>query len=240
LWMESLSSTLQLQYGVSEASANFESSTTYFSNQRAIKYEPSSGIHLIESDFQQKGAITINDYALDETDLEILKNLIQGNGIKTNYSLLCKKTHLHRKTVDKRITTFLTEGVLSRPLCRFPNYFVPPNYILTYSLFEIKKSHEKLIREIVRDPHVSIAYKILYGKFNFLLFGNHSNIGDHLKWEEGYREKFPDAIGSVNITYLSPQMTIAFHRQIVPLSLIQSKLQSLRGKQLRQTMKTER
>jgi len=238
LWMESLPSTLQLQYGISEASANFESSTTYFSNQRTIKYEPSSGINLIESDFQEKGEITINEYTLDSIDLEILKNLIKGNGIKTNYSLLCKKTGLHRKTVEKRIITFLTEGVLSWPLCRFPNYFSPPNYILTYSLFEIKKSQEKVIREIVRDPHVSIAYKILYGKFNFLLFGNHRDLGDHLKWEEGYREKFPDAIGSANITYLSPRMTIAFHRQIVPLSLIQSKLKSLRGKRLRQTMET--
>ncbi len=238
LWMESLPSTLTLQYGLSEASANFESSTTYFSNQRAVKYEPSSGIHLLKSDFQEKGEITINEYTLDAVDLEILENLVKGNGVKTNYSLLCEKTGLHRKTVEKRITTFLDEGVLSKPLCRFPNYFAPPNYILTYSLFEIRKSQEKVIREIVRDPHVSIAYKILYGKFNFLLFGNHRDIGDHLKWEEGYREKFTDAIGSANITYLSPQMTIAFHRQIVAVSLIKNKLNSLRGKKLRETMKS--
>ena len=240
LWMESVPSALCLQYGVSEACANFESSTTYYSNQRAVKYEPNSGIHLIENDFQKKGEIMINGYSLDDTDLEILKNLVKGNGIKTNYSLLCEITGLHRKTVEKRITTLLTEGVLSSPLCRFPTYFAPPNYLLAYSLFEIKKSQEKFIREINQDPHIPIAYKILYGKFNFLLFGNHRDIGDHLQWEEGYRAKFPDAIGSVNITYLSPRMTIAFRRQIVPLSLIQSKLQSVRGKKLRQTMENGR
>jgi DNA-binding Lrp family transcriptional regulator len=236
LWMESLHSILRLKYGISEAAANFDSSTTYFSNQRVIKYDPSSGIHLIESDFQEKGELIINGYTLDIVDLEILKSLVSGKGIKANYSALCEKTGLHRKTVEKRISEFMKEGLLSTPVCRFPNYFVPPIYVLTYSLFEIRKSQEKVIREIVQDPHVPIGYKILHGKFNFLLFGNHHSIGDHLKWEEGYRKKFPDAIGSVNITYLSPRMTIAFDRQIVALSFIENKLKGLLGKRLRKTM----
>jgi len=236
LWMESLPSTLRSTYGLSEAAANFESSTTYFSNQRVIKYNPSSGIHLIESDFQKGGELDINGYNLDLVDLEIMKSLVSGKGIKTNYSALCEKTGLHRKTIEKRISELMKEGLLSTPVCRFPSYFVPPIYVLTYSLFEIKKSQEKVIREIVQDPHVPIGYKILHGKFNFLLFGNHHSIGDHLRWEEGYRKKFPDAFGSVNITYLSPRMTIAFDRKIVALSLIQNKMKSLHGKRLRKTL----
>ena len=236
LWMESLQSILRTKYGLSEASASFVSSTTYFSNQRVIKHNPSSGIHLIENDFHKNKGLKINGYTLDNVDLEILKSLVSGKGIKTNYSALCDKTGLHRKTIEKRIVDLTTEGLLSTPVCRFPSYFVPPIYVLTYSLFEIKKSQEKVIREIAQDPHVPIGYKILYGKFNLLLFGNHQNIGDHLRWEEGYRKKFPDAIGSVNITYLSPRMTIAFDRKIVALSLIQNKLQSLRGRKLRKTL----
>lgn len=236
IYMESLPSILKSQYGLSEEGANFNSSTTYFSNQRTIKHEPNSGIHLIENDFKAKGELTLNGHPLDIVDIEIMKQLVAGKGIKANYATLCEKTGLHRKTIEKRIATLLKKSILSTPICRFPNYFVPPNYVLTYSLYEIKKSKEKIIREIVQDPYIPIGYKVLHGKYNLLLFGNHHSIGSHLRWEESYREKFPDAIGSASITYLSPQMTISFDRLIVGLSLIKNKMNALRGKRLRETM----
>ena len=236
LWMESLPSILKVKYGVPEKDTNFVSSTSYFSNQLMIKYNPSSGINLMEQDLKDKGELTIHGYELDDTDLQIIKCLVSSEGIKVNQTLLCNKTGLHRKTIKKRLSTLLREGLLSEPVCRFPNFFVPPNYVLTYSLFEIKKSKEKIIREIINDPHIPIALKIIHGKYNLLLFGNHRNISDHLRWEENYRKRFPDSFGSASITYLSPEMTISFDQQIVSLSMIRNKLERFRGKDLRETI----
>ncbi len=225
LWMESLPSTLKLKYGVPEKDAHFVSSSAYFSNQLMMKYSPSSGIDLIENDFKEKGESTINGYKLGDLDLEILKALVSGKGIRVNHSLLCDKSGLHRKTVERRISALLKQGLLSDPVCRFPNFFVPPNYVLTYSLLEIKKPKERLMGEILRDPHIPIALKIIYGKYNLLVFGNHRSVTDHLRWEESYRRRFPDCLGSANITYLSPEMNISFDQQIVSLSLIRNKME---------------
>lgn len=238
LWMDSLPSILKLKYGIAERDATFVSNTSYFSNQLMIKYTPSSGIHLMERDFQEKGELTINGYRLDDLDLNIVKCLVSGKGIKVNHTLLCSKSGLHRKTVEKRINALLREELISNPVCRFPNFFAPPHYVLTYSLFEIKKSKEKVIREIRKDPHIPIAFKIIYGKYNILLFGNHRSLSDHLRWEKGYRRRFPDSFGSANITYLSPEMTISFDQQIVALSIIRERLESFRGKDLRKTIQT--
>ena len=133
-------------------------------------------------------------------------------------------------------SAILREGLLSEPVCRFPNFFAPPNYFLTYSLFEIKKSKEKVIREIIKDPHIPIALNIIHGKYNLLLFENHRSISDHLRWEESYRKRFPDSFGSASITYLSPEMTISFDQQIVSLSIIRNTLERFRGKGLRETI----
>jgi len=233
IWMESLASVLKTKYGVTEKDSHFVSSTTYFSNQLMVKYNPSSGISLMEGDFERTGELSINCYKLDEIDLKIIKCLVSGEGIKINKTTLCQKTGLHRKTVEKRLTSFLKEGLISNPVCRFPNFFVPPNYVLTYSLFEIKDSKTKVIEEIRKDSHVPIAIKVVHERFNMLLFGNHRNISDHLRWEEGYRKRFPNSFGSANITYLSPEMTISFDQQIVSLSILRDRLERSRGRELR-------
>jgi len=238
LWMDSLPSILRLKYGVPEKDAHFMSSSSYFSNQLMIKYSPSSGIHLMEKDFEEKGELSINGYKLDDLDLEILKALVYGKGIKVNHSLLCERSGLHRKTVEKRVSAMLNEGLVSEPVCRFPNFFVPPNHILTYSLLEIRRSKDKVVSEMIRDPHIPIALKIIHEKYNLLVFGNHRSVSEHLRWEESYRQRFPDSFGSANITYLSPDMTISFDQQIVSLSIIRSEIERRRGKDLRRTIQS--
>ena len=238
LWRDSLPSILKLKYGISDKYTKFVSSTSYFSNQLMIKYKPSSGISLMERDFKDKGELTINEYKLDDIDLKILKCLVSGEGIKVNRTLLCNKSGLHRKTVEKRISALLREGLISEPVCRFPNFFVPPNYVLTYSLFEIKKSKKNVIGEMIKDSHIPIAIKIIHEKYNLLVFGNHRSISDHLRWEESYRRRFPNSFGSARITYLSPEMTISFDQQIVSMSIIRNKLERSRGKELRKTIQS--
>jgi predicted transcriptional regulator len=240
MWMESLSSILKINYRISDRDAKLVSSTAYFSNQLMVKYDPSSGISLMERDFKEKGELTIHEYKLDEIDLKIIRCLVSGEGIKISQTLLCQKTGLHRKTVEKRIGALLKEGLISEPMCRFPNFFVPPNYVLTYSLFDIKDSKEKVIQEIKKDPHVPIAIRIIHERYNLLLFGNHRSISDHLRWEEGYRKRFPDSFGSANITYLSPEMTISFDQQIVSLSIFKDRLERSRGRELRKRIQSIR
>ena len=88
-----------------------------------------------------------------------------------------------------------------------------------------------MINELKNDPHVPIAYKIVQGKYNLLLFGNHMNISDHLFWEEELRYRFPGAFGSANITYLSPEAIIYFDQKIVSLCLIRDRLERSRWKE---------
>lgn len=224
LWMASLPSILKLKYGVSDEHSRFNSSTSYFSNQLILKYNPSTGINLMEKDFREKGELNINGYDLSELDLKIIRCLVTGKGIKLNQILLCEKTGLNRKTVDKRISLLTKEGVIGEPLCRFPNFFVPPSYILTFSLVELKMNEEKVIRETIMDPHIPIVFQTFNDRYNILIFGNYRSVEERITWEEEYRNKFPDAFGASKIIYLSPQATIFFSQQTVSLCYIRRRM----------------
>ena len=237
LWMTTVPSILMINYGVKEEHAKFESSTAYFSNQLMIKYNPSTGINLIEKDFQKKGELELRGYKLDDLDLNIIRCLVNGKGIKTNHTLLCERTGLHWKTIEKRIIALKEGGLLGEPVSRFPNFFVPPNYLLTYVLVQFKKLDERVLNEIIIDTNIPIAIQTIHGKFNLLMFGNHSSLNDHLQWEERYRTMFPDSFGSAQITYLSPEMTINSNQQMVSLSHIREKLGESREMDLGRTIR---
>lgn len=237
LWMSTVPSILKINYGVHEDHAIFDSSTAYFSNQLMIKYNPSTGINLLEQDFEENGSLKLRGYELDELDLDIIRCLVNGKGIKTNTTLLCDKTGLHRKTVEKRIEALQEEGLIGFPICRFPNFFVPPNYLLTYVLVQFKELDERVLNELIIDTNIPIAIQTIHGKFNMLLFGNHNSLDEHLRWEENYRTMFPDSFGSAQITYLSPEMTINFNQQIVSLCYIRSKLGTKKEMDLGRTIR---
>ncbi len=237
LWMTTVPSILMINYGVEEEHAKFESSTAYFSNQLMIKYNPSTGINLIEKDFQKNGELELRGYKLDDLDLNIIRCLVNGKGIKTNHTLLCERTGLHRKTIEKRIIALMEDGLLGEPVSRFPNFFVPPNYLLTYVLVQFKKLDERVLNEIIIDTNIPIAIQTIHGKFNLLMFGNHSSLNDHLQWEERYRTMFPNSFGSAQITYLSPEMTINSNQQMVSLSHIREKLGESREMDLGRTIR---
>jgi hypothetical protein len=226
IWISTIPSILRINYGVDEEYADFEMSTAYFSNQLMIKYNPSTGINLMERDFREKGELNLRGHDLDQLDLDIIRCLLNGKGIKTNTTHLCEKTDLHRKTVEKRVSSMIKERIITEPVCRFPNFFVPPNYLLTYILIQFRKLDEKILNEIIIDPNIPIAIQTVYGKYNMLIFGNFNDLEEHLRWEENYRNLFPESFGSAQIVYLSPEMTISFNQQIVSLSYIRNKLDS--------------
>lgn len=225
LWRESLVP----QGKIPPREFRYPSSTSYFSTRMMVKYEPSSAIKLIEEDLRRNGELEINGCTIDRLSFDIMKALVLGEGIKVNENFLSKELGLHRRTISKRIERLIEEGFVGRPVCRFPNFFVPPNYILVFSLYEVRRSKEAILEEIRRDPHVPIAMNVSHGRYNLLLFGNHNSITDHLEWEERYEAKFSNCFGSADITYLSPKMTVSIDQQKVSLGIIRGKLRELEG-----------
>lgn len=199
----------------------------YFSNRSIFKYEPSVGMRLIEEEFGEKKAVRINDYTLDEVALQVLKCLVQGEGIRLNENLLAKEINVSRTTVLNKIAAFQERGLILQPLCRFPHFFVPPNYLLILSMVEVRGSKEQIVQEILQDPHISLAYHISEGRYNLLLFECHKSIEDYLRWESFYTESYLGCFGSIKITVLSPRMTILIDQQKVSLGLIASKLEGV-------------
>jgi len=203
------------------------SNALYFSNSLIIKYEPSVGINLIEEEFKRKGRIESDGYVIDRLALNVLKLLLNGDGIKVNESFLSKRLGVHRSTIRKRILKMQQEGLILRPLCRFPLFFVPLNLLLVFSMVEVRKAQKQFMQDILIDPHVSFAFKISEGRYNLLLFECHLSIEDYLKWEEMYENKYPGCFGSIKNNYLSPRMTISIDQQKVSLGLIEERLNQL-------------
>lgn len=157
----------------------------------------------------------------------MLQYLVNGEGIKLNENFLSKELGIHRRTIMKRVSKLMASGLILDPVCRFPSFFVPPNFLLVLSMVEIKGSREHIMKDIAQDPHVTLAYRISEGRFNTLLFESHMNIEDYLVWEKRYTDHYPGCFGSAKINYLSPRMTISIDQQKVSLSIIEDRLAAL-------------
>jgi DNA-binding Lrp family transcriptional regulator len=201
------------------------SNNYYFSNRGIFKYEPSVAIELIKDEFKRRRRMEINGYELDEAAIRVLECLLKGEGIRVNENLLAKELGVTRKTVSSRISKLREKGLILGPLCRFPHFFVPPNFLLFLALIEAGGSKDRVMQEFLSDPHISLAYHISEGRYNLLLFECHESIEDYLKWENSYTERFPGCFGSMKLSILSPRMTILIDQQKVSLGLISSKLE---------------
>jgi DNA-binding Lrp family transcriptional regulator len=199
------------------------STVLYLSNNLIVKYEPNAAIDLIEEEFLTGKEIEINGYVLDELALKVLRHLLKGKAAKVNENFLSKKIGVHRSTVRRRVLKMQEEGIIDRPLCRFPLFFTPSNFLLVFSMLEVKKP-QQFLREIDNDPHVSLAYKISEGRYNMLLFESHKSIEDYLRWERSYEDKYPGCFGSIKNSYLSPRMTVTIDQQKISLGLIKDRL----------------
>jgi len=219
---------LTIEGKIPERAGRIPSSVIYVSNRLVIKYEPNAAIKLIEREFQEKGKITLNNQVIDEVSLKILAMLVNGKGIRVNENLLARELGIHRATVKKRIGKMVEAGVVLNPLCRFPAFFVPPDFLLVYSLLEVKGKREELEKRILKDPHVSLAYRVSQGRYNLLLFETHKSIEEYLSWEDEYVKKFPGCFGSIKNNYLSPKMTISIDQQKVSLGAIENRLKAMK------------
>jgi hypothetical protein len=204
----------------------FPSYSSYYSNQLIIKYDPSATIDLMEGEMKREGWIEINGLVFNKFQFQILKHLVSGGVFKLNENVLSRELGLNRRTVMRRIDNLMKNGWILDPVCRFPDLLYPPNYILSYSLFEIQKNRNQIILALQSDPHVTMALRISSGGYNLLLFSSHRNIDEHQEWEEKLSKRYPECIRHMDITYLSPNSKIIVKQPQMSLSIIEDKLRS--------------
>jgi len=231
LWRESLTE----EHKIPPREARLPSYSLYVSNQLMIKYEPNAAIGLMEAEINRSGKLEINGVTLDRAHFEILKLLVTGGVFKLNENFLSRELRIHRKTVMKRVDQLLAQGWILKPVCRFPDLLCPPNYVVAYSMAEIRKARERVMLAFQNDPHVSMALRVSIGGYNLLLMSAHPDISEHMEWEQSLSKRFPSSIGRVDVTYLSPRTKILIDQQKVSLGIIEEKLAQARGRRMRKT-----
>jgi DNA-binding Lrp family transcriptional regulator len=179
------------------------SSTTFHSNQLMIKYEPNAPVHLMEEELKTKGEVLVNGYKLDKLSFQILRLLTDGKCIKLNESQLAKDLGLHRGTIVRKTQEFIDEEWISDPVCRFPGFFTPPNYVLGICRLELKSDRQAFIQTVRKDPHVTMALNTSQDEYNVLLFAAFRNLDEELAWEVQNDMRFPKSIGKVSIHFFS-------------------------------------
>jgi DNA-binding Lrp family transcriptional regulator len=199
------------------------SSTSFFSNQLIVKYDPNAPVSLLEEDLTRTGHAQFDDQEIDNLTLQIIKLLTKGKCIKINENKLSKELGISRKTVINKTRELLNEKWISTPVCRFPNFFTPPGYILAICKLEIKRFKQKFIQSIRNDPHITMAFDIKENMYNILLFGAFQNLTQELDWEIRQGLYHPDVIGHVDIQYFSPKSILDISQTRISLGLIDKK-----------------
>ncbi len=235
LWRDSIVKERKITLG----ETRHPSDTQYFSTELIVKYNPSSSIQVMEQNLKSKRQTQINDYPIDQLSFDILKMLLEGEGIRTNENYLASQLNVHRRTIESKLKALVEAKIVSRPVCRFPRLVVPPGYILVMSLVEIKKQKETVLRAMFNDSHIPMMVKASTGRYNLLLLSTFYKMEDHLEWEEEYDQRFPACFGAIKNTYLSPAMTFSIDQGYVSMMLIKNKLKRMRGKKLVDMMKVK-
>jgi len=135
----------------------------------------------------------------------------------------------------KRVDQLLREGWALKPVCRFPDLLCPPNYVLAYSMIELRRAKERVTHALQNDPHVSMALRISIGGYNLLLISAHPDVTEHMEWEQSLSRRFPSCLGRVDVTYLSPKTKILIDQQKVSLGIIEERLARVKGRKMRRT-----
>jgi predicted transcriptional regulator len=202
-----------------------------FSTKRILKYDPSVPINIIEQGFLNGTMKEISSYRLDSLSVNILKAVLKGEGIRTNENFLARTLNIHRKTANRKIQTLLQERIITKPVARFPRLIVPPDFMLVFSLFEVKRQCRDVEKSMRRDPHIPLLIKANLGRYNYFVASTFNTIEEHLEWQENYSQKFHACIGAIKNTYLSPAMTFSISQNFVSLELLKRKLQLLQGEE---------
>lgn len=212
------------------------SEAIFLSTKSIIKYATSSPIGVIEENYRNQKITHINEIQIDEHLLKILKALLMGKGLRINESVISRELGLHRKTIKRRIDQLINAKLISKPVCRFPAIWSPPEHFQVISLFEIKRRKETVVKALKMDPHVTVMIKTNSGRFNMVLFLAFYKMEDHLAWQEEYDQRFPNCLGAIRNTYLSPAMTFSITQQYIYSLYLKTELQKQRGESIRDIM----
>ena len=195
-----------------------------FSTKRILKYDPSAPFRIINLGFKKGIIEKIGNYELDSLSLRILRMALNGKVIRTNENYLARALDVNRNTIIRRIHALQKEGIIGNPVSRFPRVIVPPDFMLIFSLFEIRKNCKIVEKFIRNDPHVPLLIKANVGRYNYFVASAFRTIENHLEWQENYNQRFQNCIDGIKNTYLSPLMTFSIKQNFISLELIKRKM----------------
>ena len=124
----------------------------------------------------------------------------------------------------------LKEKLILNPVCRFPSFFVPPEFVLQITKVEINKNKHEVLQFLKEDSHIPIALHICEGRFNYLLFEIFFNLEENVEWSSQLREKFIGSIGATDTTVLMEKNTFEIDQQKVSLGAINDCMKALEQK----------
>lgn len=203
----------------------YPAQSMFFSNRHVIKYAPHYPLYKMEEALENDGHLDINGLRMNKLSFAVMKNLMLGEGIRTNENLLSRKLDMHRKTVERRISAMVDQGIISKPVCLFPRILVPPTQLLVYTLMEVMyNDRANVLKAIKMDPSITMAMESNFGRYTYLLFSVFNGTDEHLEWMERYSERFPESIGATKNIYLSPKMTASIDQNKVALGIIRERL----------------
>ena len=216
LWREKLSVD-----GPLALNNNFltRSSTSIYLNDFMIKYNPNAPVYLMEEELKKNQKINLSGYNLDNLDFKIIKLLLGGKCIKINESQLSNEFKLHRSTILRRTQKLIDEGLISNPVCRFPNFYAPLGYILAVCKLNIKSNKAEFIKNIRNDPHITMANTTHSGGYNLLLFAAFRDLDEELKWEVHNSAIFPECFDKIDVRFYSLAGAIDVGHQKISLAV---------------------
>ncbi|MFW5945750.1 MAG: hypothetical protein ACOCTN_02615 [Candidatus Natronoplasma sp.] len=201
----------------------------FFSNRLTFKYEPTCFIDKMTDKFEEKGFIELSGQQVEGDSFRILKKVMKGESIGTNYSYIGREIGVNRKTVKRRIDDLLDKGIIEKPKCFFPNLFVPPGYNLIITLIEATSDLSEIKDSLKKDENVPMAIETSTERYNFLVFSAFESIEGFFEWGEKLNAKNPDNIGAISKTILSSRMMHLIEPQKVSLGFIENKLWDLKS-----------
>ncbi|MCW4011689.1 MAG: hypothetical protein NWF07_01720 [Candidatus Bathyarchaeota archaeon] len=221
-WLSVLPHMLETVYGVEKEHATFNSNTIYISNELLLKYDPSTSINILERD-SQKGEVCLNGHCIDQLDVSILRYLLTGKGIKYNRNRITQTTGLHSRTVEKRVDQMLKEKVLLEPVCRFPELFMPPGYLLSYMLVHLEHPMNAGLNSLLINENIPIIWKTIHSKYNLLMFHIHTDLHDLYGDIDVNRESYK-ILEKAQARYLAYNSLKGFSPKKLSLQHIESKI----------------
>ena len=206
-----------------------------FSIQRILKFDPVAPFRLIEQGFKRGTIKEIGGLQLDSLNIKILKMVLNGRAIRTNENLLARKLEVNRTTILRHIDILLQDKVISKPVSRFPLIFIPPDYMLILSLFEIKRRCSEVEGFIRRDPRVPLMIKANIGRYNYFVVSTFKTVEDFIDWQERYTQNFQACIEAIKNTYLSPAKIFSIKQNFITLEFLKRKLELLQTEPVPET-----